>query len=42
MVQVSYSTYGFPGGEFEPTFEQIAEIGFECVEFIGGSPKTIS
>lgn len=33
MVQVSYSTYGFPGGEFEPTFEQIAEIGFECVEF---------
>lgn len=33
MVQVSYSTYGFAGVEFEPTLDQIAEIGFECVEF---------
>ena len=33
MVQVSYSTYGFAGVNFAPTFEQIANIGFECVEF---------
>ena len=33
MVQVSYSTYGFADVNFEPTFEQIANIGFECVEF---------
>jgi len=33
MVQVSYSTGGFAGIEFEPTLDQIAESGFECVEF---------
>ena len=33
MVQVSYSTYGFTDIAYAGTLDQLAEIGFECVEF---------
>ncbi len=33
MVQVSYSTYGFTDIAYSGTLDQLAEIGFECVEF---------
>ncbi|HCK53924.1 MAG TPA: hypothetical protein DIC23_11965 [Planctomycetaceae bacterium] len=33
MAPVSYSTYGFPGSAYAPTFDQISEVGFRHVEF---------